>query len=114
MSRSQRMGSLSTLSPAAMTKHLLCLLIGFGGVALVRAQTPVDREILARMRSEAFDRSQVSPVFDMFTVTIGPRLTASPAHKRAAQWARDRLGALRPAHAHPPPRRVGPGGGGAR
>ena len=31
------------------------------------------------------------PVFDMLTVDIGPRLTASPAHKRAAEWARDRL-----------------------
>jgi hypothetical protein len=37
------------------------------------------------------DHSQVAPVFDMFTVNIGPRLTASPAHKRAAEWARDRL-----------------------
>ena len=32
-----------------------------------------------------------APVFDMLTVNIGPRLTASPAHKRAAEWARDRL-----------------------
>ncbi len=29
--------------------------------------------------------------FDMFANTIGPRLTASPAHKRAAEWARDTL-----------------------
>src|ERR1700680_4289400 len=43
------------------------------------------------MRSEAFGRLQGSPGFDMFTVTIGPRLTASPGAKRAAQRARDRL-----------------------
>ena len=46
---------------------------------------------LARIRSEGLEHSQAAPVFDMLTVNIGPRLTASPAHKRAAEWARDRL-----------------------
>jgi carboxypeptidase Q len=58
---------------------------------LACAQAPVDRDMLAKIRSEAMERSQVAPVFDMFTVTIGPRLTASPAQKRASEWARDRL-----------------------
>jgi carboxypeptidase Q len=57
---------------------------------LLLAQAP-DADLLARMRSEALDRSQVAPVFDMLTVNIGPRLTASPAHKRAAEFARDWL-----------------------
>src|SRR5205807_9126120 len=47
----------------------------------------------AKSRAEGLDHSQVEPVFDMLTVTIGPRLTASPAHKHAAEWARDRLAA---------------------
>jgi carboxypeptidase Q len=46
---------------------------------------------LAKIRAEGLEHSQVAPVFDMLTVTIGPRLTASPAHRRAAEWARDRL-----------------------
>ena len=54
------------------------------------AQGP-DLGVLARIRAEAMERAQVGPVFDMFTVTIGPRLTASPAHKRAADYARGRL-----------------------
>src|SRR5450755_3159756 len=58
---------------------------------LARGQVAIDREMLAKIRSQAMEHSQVTPVFDMFTVTIGPRLTASPAHKRAAEWARDRL-----------------------
>ena len=45
----------------------------------------------ARIRAEGLEHSQVEPVFDKLTVNIGPRLTASPAHKRAAEWARDRL-----------------------
>jgi len=55
------------------------------------AQAPSEREVLARIRLEGLERSQAGAVFDMLTVTIGPRLTASPAHKRAAEWARDRL-----------------------
>ena len=55
--------------------------------ALVSGQT-ID---FAKIHREAMDHSQVEPVFDMFTITIGPRLTASPAHKRAAEYARDRL-----------------------
>src|SRR5271167_3232381 len=61
------------------------------GIATLGGQTPADRDLLDKIRKEAFDHSQVVPVFEMFTVTIGPRLTASPAHKRAAEYARDRL-----------------------
>jgi hypothetical protein len=77
-----------------MRKHLLLGLITVtGSVSVAVAQAPADRDILAKIRSEAFERSQVDAVFEMFTVTIGPRLTASPAHKHAAEWARDRLAA---------------------
>src|SRR5947207_14758092 len=55
------------------------------------AQSQTGDPTLAKIRTEGMEHSQVQPVFDMFTVTIGPRLTASPAHKRAAEWARDRL-----------------------
>jgi len=57
----------------------------------IRSAAQSDRDVLAHIRTEGLEHSQVAPVFDMFTVTIGPRLTASPAHKRAAEWARDRL-----------------------
>src|SRR5450759_5693544 len=66
-----------------------CAAIG----VLVHAQSTADRDVLAKMRAEGTERSQVGPVFDMFTVDIGPRLTGSPAHKRAADFARDRLAA---------------------
>ena len=55
------------------------------------AQTPTGDPMLARIRTEGLEHSQVAPVFDMLTVNIGPRLTASPAHKRAAEWVRQRL-----------------------
>src|SRR5262249_6564195 len=59
--------------------------------ATLAAQGVLDRETLSRIHTEAMEHSQVDPVFEMFTVNIGPRLTASPAHRRAADWARDRL-----------------------
>jgi carboxypeptidase Q len=52
---------------------------------------PVDVAVVARIRDEGLNRSQVGAVFDMFVNVIGPRLTASPAHKRAAEFARDTL-----------------------
>ena len=67
---------------------------------VVAAQAPPDREVLARIRTEGLDHSQVVPVFDHLTIDIGPRLTASPAHKRAAEWTRDRLAAYGLSNAH--------------
>jgi hypothetical protein len=71
--------------------------------AIAFAQTPIDRDLLAKIRAEGTERSQVAPVFQMLTIDIGPRLTASPAHKRAAEWARDRLASygLQNAHLEP-------------
>src|SRR5580704_14765723 len=70
-----------------MTKRLVWVLSG----TLAFGQAPVDRDTLAKIRAVAMERSQVERVFDEFTVSIGPRLTASPAHKRAAEFARERL-----------------------
>src|SRR6266446_6026194 len=68
-----------------------------------------DRDVLARIRTEGLEHSQVAPVFEMFTVTIGPRLTASPAHNRAAEWARDRLASYGLANVHLEPWKFGRG-----
>jgi carboxypeptidase Q len=57
-------------------------------------------DVLDKLRTEAMDHSQVDPVFNTFTVAIGPRLTASPAHKRAAEYARDRLASYGLTNAH--------------
>jgi carboxypeptidase Q len=70
---------------------LVVLLLATTIVSGVNAQ--MDRDALAKIRAEGLDHSQVAPVFDMLTVAIGPRLTASPAHKRAAEYARERLAA---------------------
>jgi carboxypeptidase Q len=77
----------------------------------VTAQAPgsIDRETLQKMHREAFDNSQAAPVFDMLTGSIGPRLTASPAHKRAAEYTKERLAAYGLANARIEPWHFGRG-----
>src|SRR5579864_674609 len=75
-----------------MKRFKFCLLVlAVARSAGGQAGNPLDRVSLAKLRQEAFENSQAAPVFDMLTSSIGPRLTASPAHKRAAEFARDRL-----------------------
>ena len=44
-------------------------------------------DLLARIRAEAMQRSQIMKTMHMFTDVYGPRLTGSPNHKAAAEWA---------------------------
>jgi len=44
-------------------------------------------DMLARIRKEAMERSQIMKTMHMFTDVYGPRLTGSPNHKAAAEWA---------------------------
>ena len=55
------------------------------------AQEPVDRSVIARIKEEALQRSQVEQTFNHLTNVIGPRLTGSPAYKRAADWSAKEL-----------------------
>src|SRR5215470_12913458 len=83
---------------------LLILVVGTLG-----AQAPSDRDVLGKIQTEGLQRSQVAPVFEMLTVNIGPRLTASPAHKRAAEWMRDRLASYGLSNVHLEPWHFGRG-----
>lgn len=65
-----------------------------------RQQEPVDAAANARIRDEGLNRSKVAEPFDMFVNQIGPRLTGSPSHKRAAEWARDTLTKWGASNAH--------------
>src|SRR5688500_2720525 len=55
------------------------------------AQERVDQAMIAKVRAEEQDRSRVLESFRMLTDVIGPRVTGSPAFKRAVDWTRDRL-----------------------
>ncbi len=55
------------------------------------AQEPVDLAMIARIRAEGLGHSRALEMFNQFTNVIGPRLTGTPAHRAAADYARDRL-----------------------
>jgi carboxypeptidase Q len=50
------------------------------------AQERVDLDVVERIRDEGFNRSQVEDLALHLTDVIGPRLTGSPAMKRANDW----------------------------
>jgi carboxypeptidase Q len=66
----------------------------------VLAQPPGDADLLARIRQEALERSQIMKTMHMFTDMYGPRLTGSPNHKSAAEWAIKQMTIWGMANAH--------------
>ncbi|MBI3402004.1 MAG: M20/M25/M40 family metallo-hydrolase [Acidobacteria bacterium] len=74
-----------------MRKLALVGVLVVAWTGLGSGQSASDRGILDRIRAEGLQHSQVEKVFSMLTVEIGPRLTASPAHKRAAEFVRAEL-----------------------
>ena len=86
--------------------------VGVIAVAGAAAQAPGAADatrVLAEIRREGFERSQVTTAFDQFVTVIGPRLTGSPAHKAAAEWARDTLTSWGLSDAHLEPWQFGRG-----
>jgi carboxypeptidase Q len=66
----------------------------------ILAQSPADADLLARIRQEAMERSQIMKTMHMFTDMYGPRLTGSPNHKNAAEWAIKQMTIWGMANAH--------------
>lgn len=76
-------------------KHLLwtaaLLAGGVAGLSGASAQERVDLDMTARIRAEAFHRSQVMATLSHLTDTIGPRLTNSPGMSEANRWTRQQM-----------------------
>src|SRR5262245_27869292 len=73
-----------------LSTALIVLLITMPAVPIV-AQETVDQTMVARIKQEGLQRSRAQDLFLTLTDKIGARLTGSPAHKQAANWAKDRL-----------------------
>lgn len=58
-----------------------------GAAPTLLAQEPVDAAAIQRIRTEAFERSQVMEIASWLTDVHGPRLTNSPTSKAAGDWA---------------------------
>ena len=62
----------------------LSLCLAYGG-------EDVDLNVVHRIKAEAFENSKVMETLEVLTDRYGPRLTASPEFKEAADWALKRL-----------------------
>src|SRR5213078_355919 len=56
-----------------------------------RAQEPVSWDVVARIREEGFQRSQVMDLVGYMTDVLGPRLAGSPNLRRAQAWAKFKM-----------------------
>jgi carboxypeptidase Q len=67
-----------------------CLALGFFPLMAVAGDS-VDLGVVHRIKTEAFENSQVMDHLFYLTDANGPRLTGSPGFQKAANWAADRL-----------------------
>jgi hypothetical protein len=74
--------------------RLLVIALAAAHAERVAAQEPVDQAIVARIREEGFQRSQVMTFAEYMTDVLGPRLTGSPGLRRAEQWAKTTMTGL--------------------
>ena len=73
---------------------LLFSLLGTNLPSLRAQQAPpaaVANDVVERIKDEGINRSQLMQTLAHLTDVIGPRLTNSPAARRANEWTRDRL-----------------------
>ncbi len=69
---------------------IFCLTAG----AQVGPGEKVNTEMMAKIRAEGLERSQVMDTLSYLTDVIGPRLTGSPQMKAANEWTRNRMASL--------------------
>ena len=83
-----------------LKRRAVALLMIFSMLSLPVAAQNGGGDILGRIRKEATDRSQIMKTMHMFTDVYGPRLTGSPNHKAAAEWAVNQMTAWGFENAH--------------
>ena len=77
--------------------------------AVIHAQQPAELAIAGRIKEEGLQRSQAQQLYLDLVDGIGARLTGSPSHVKAAQWARERFAAWGLANPRLEPFRFGRG-----
>lgn len=74
-------------SSAVLLSLFAALPLSLLATSPLRAEEPVDLSVVGRIRDEGFRRSQVMDTVWNLTDRIGPRLTGSPALRKANDWA---------------------------
>jgi hypothetical protein len=74
-----------------MTRYLFVSLFAIVSLGAQERGDRPDLGVVGRIKTEAFDNSQVMETLGYLTDVYGPRLTASPEFRQAADWAVKRL-----------------------
>ncbi len=74
-----------------LSPGLIVLVLAAPPAVPLHAAESVDYEAVAKIRDEAFHRSEVMDTLAQLTDSLGPRLTNSPQQRAASDWARTRL-----------------------
>jgi hypothetical protein len=67
----------------------LLLILVFAHVSF--GQEAVNQDVIARIKTEGFQNSQIMETLGYLTDVFGPRLTNSPNERAAQKWARDKM-----------------------
>jgi hypothetical protein len=78
----------------------LSLVVLLNSAALPQSVAISEAEMQAKIRQEAMNNSQIMRTLHYFTDVYGPRLTGSPNHKAAAEWALKQMTVWGFANAH--------------
>src|SRR3989442_1305687 len=81
-------------------KLSLALAASFAAVAAASRAESVDYGTVTLIRDEGFNGSKVMETLAQLTDVLGPRLTGSPAAKKANEWTRDQLATWGLVNAH--------------
>lgn len=81
----------STSTRVRLLQAALSAIVLLPALASAQRTEPVDLDVVAKIRHEAFNRSQAAASLKELTETVGPRLTNSPAYVRSTVWAQDKL-----------------------
>ena len=81
----------TTVFPTFAQAQLTVPMIAPPAVSAVKAPYSAPKDVIDRIKDEALNRSKVMDTIGYLTDTIGPRLTGSPALKRANEWTRDTM-----------------------
>ena len=73
------------------------------------AQDRVDFGVIEKIRAEGMERSKILETFDYLVTAIGPRLTNSPAHRRAVEWTSQQMKTMGLSDVHTEPFQFGRG-----
>jgi len=74
-----------------MSRTILALPVAILLATPLAGQESINDAVIAQIKTEGFQRSAVMDTLSWLSDVHGPRLTGTPALRRAGEWARDRL-----------------------